>query len=64
MLDVTFREDAAKSRAGHGPANMAVVRHFAFNMLKTVVDNRSLKLRRNKAARNADYLAQIIGYIR
>jgi predicted transposase YbfD/YdcC len=61
VLDVTFREDAARSRTGHGPANMAVVRHFAFNMLKAVADKRSLKLRRNKAARNPAYMAQIIG---
>ena len=64
MLDVTFREDAARSRTGHGPANMAVVRHFAFNMLKSVQDKRSLKLRRNKAARNPAYMAQIIGAVR
>lgn len=64
VLDVTFREDAARSRTGHGPANMAVVRHFAFNMLKAVADKRSLKLRRNKAARNPDYMAQIVGAAR
>ena len=64
VLDVTFREDAARSRTGHGPANMAVVRHFAFNMLKAIDDNRSLKLRRNKAARNPDYMAQIVGSAR
>ena len=59
-----FREDAARSRTGHGPANMAVVRHFAFNMLKAVADKRSLKLRRNKAARNPDYMAKIVGAAR
>lgn len=55
VLDVTFGEDKARSRTGHGPANMAVVRHFAFNILRAVDDKRSLKLRRNKAARNPDY---------
>ncbi len=49
-LDVTFREDAARSGTENGLANMAVVRHLAFNMLKSVDDKRSLKLRRNKAA--------------
>jgi predicted transposase YbfD/YdcC len=61
VLDVTFGEDKARSRTGHGPANMATVRHFAFNILKTVADKRSLKLRRNRAARNNDYMALIIG---
>jgi predicted transposase YbfD/YdcC len=64
VLDVTFNEDKARSRTGHGPANMATVRHFAFNILKAVNDKRSLKLRRNKAARNTDYMANIIGSAR
>jgi hypothetical protein len=33
-------------------------------MLKAIDDNRSLKLRRNKAARNPDYMAQIVGSAR
>jgi hypothetical protein len=40
---------------------MATIRHFAFNILRTVNDKRSLKLRRNKAGRNPNYMAQIIG---
>jgi hypothetical protein len=40
---------------------MSVVRHFAFNMLRAVNDKRSLKLRRNKAARNQTYMASILG---
>ncbi len=64
VLDVTFGEDKARSSTGHGPANMAVVRHFAFNILRAVDDKRSLKLRRNKAARNPDYMAKIVGSAR
>jgi predicted transposase YbfD/YdcC len=61
VLDVTFGEDKARSHTGHGPANMATIRHFAFNILRTVNDKRSLKLRRNKAGRNPNDMAQIIG---
>ncbi len=61
VLDVTFGEDKARSHTGHGPANMATVRHFAFNILRAVNDKRSLKLRRNKAGRNPAYMAHIIG---
>ncbi|MET4702536.1 putative transposase YbfD/YdcC, partial [Constrictibacter sp. MBR-5] len=32
VLDGTFREDRTRGRTGHGPANMAVVRSFAFNL--------------------------------
>lgn len=60
VLDVTFKEDRARSRTGNGPANMAVVRHFAFNLLRMVDDSRSMKLRRKRAARNNQYLAQIL----
>lgn len=60
VLDVTFNEDKARSRTGHGPANMAVVRHFAFNLLRMVDDKRSIKLRRKRAARNNQYLAKIL----
>jgi predicted transposase YbfD/YdcC len=60
VLDVVFREDRARSRTGHGPANMAVVRHFAFNLVRAVDDKRSLKLRRKKAGRNPQYLAHIL----
>lgn len=60
VLDVTFKEDKARSRTGHGPANMAVLRHFAFNLLRMVDDRRSIKLRRKRAARNNLYLTQIL----
>ena len=64
VLDVTFNEDKARSRTGHGSSNMATVWHFAFNMIKAVEDKRSIKFRRSKAARNPQYLAQIIGSAR
>lgn len=60
VLDVTFREDKARGRTGHGPANMAVVRHFAFNLIRMVDDKRSIKLRRKRAARNNQYLETIL----
>lgn len=60
VLDVTFNEDKARGRTGNGPANMAVVRHFAFNLVRMVKDKRSIKLRRKRAARNNQYLAEIL----
>lgn len=60
VLDVTFGEDKARGRTGYGPANMAVVRHFAFNLLRMVDDSRSIKLRRKRAARNNKYLETIL----
>ena len=40
---------------------MAVVRHFAINLVRAVKDKRSLRLRRKCATWNPDYLAAILG---
>ena len=50
VLDVTIREDLSRLRIGHGANNTAVVRHFALNLVRQVVDKRSIKRRRNRAA--------------
>jgi predicted transposase YbfD/YdcC len=46
VLDVTFREDLARVRKGHGAKNIAVVRHFAVNLMRNANDKLSLKTRR------------------
>ena len=63
-LDVIFKDDQSRLRKGHGAHNMAVVRHFAINLVRAVSDKRSLKLRRKKAAWSPDYLASILGELR
>ena len=60
VLDVTFREDLSRLRKGHGAKNMAIVRHFALNLVRQIGDKRSIKLRRRRADRNLDYLSQIL----
>jgi hypothetical protein len=34
QLDVTFREDAARNRKDHGPANIAILRRRAFDVAR------------------------------
>jgi predicted transposase YbfD/YdcC len=63
-LDVTFNEDQSRLRAGHGAKNMAVVRHFALNLVRQVADKRSIKRRRKRAAWDPKYLLQILGPLR
>ena len=63
-LDVTFHEDLSRLRAGHGAKNMAVVRHFALNLLRQVADKRSIKRRRKRAAWDPTYLLQILQPLR
>ncbi len=60
VLDVVFREDQARLRKGHGAKNMAVVRHFAINLVRTITDKKSIKLRRKAAGWDVRYLASIL----
>ena len=64
VLDVTFGDDQSRLRTGHGAKNMAVVRHFAINLVRTAMDKRSLKLRRKRAGWDPNYLAEILGHLR
>jgi predicted transposase YbfD/YdcC len=60
VLDVVFKEDLSRLRTGHGAKNMAIVRHFALNLVRQIKDKRSIKLRRKRADRNLEYLAEIL----
>lgn len=59
-LDVAFKEDLSRLRKGHGAKNMAVVRHFAINLVRDVKDKRSIKTRRKRAAWDPNYLRAIL----
>jgi len=63
-LDVTFNEDQSRLRIGHGAKNMAVVRHFALNLVRQVADKRSIKRRRKCAAFDPEFLMEILGPLR
>jgi predicted transposase YbfD/YdcC len=60
VLDVVFRDDLSRLRTGHGAKNMAVVRHFAINLVRTPNDKKSLNLRRKRAGWDQQYLAAIL----
>jgi predicted transposase YbfD/YdcC len=60
VLDVVFKDDLSRLRAGHGARNMAVVRHFAINLVRAANDRKSLKTRRKVASWNPDYLQAIL----
>lgn len=63
-LDTTFNEDQSRLRAGHGAKNMAVVRHFALNLVRQAADKRSIKRRRKRASWDPQYLLQILQPLR
>jgi predicted transposase YbfD/YdcC len=60
VLDVTFKEDLSRLRVGHGARNMAVVRHFALNLVRQLNDKRAIKRRRKMASWKPDYLLEIL----
>lgn len=60
VLDVTFAEDQSRLRKGFGAKNMAVVRHFALNLVRSAKDTKSIKLRRKMAGWTPAYLDQIL----
>ena len=61
VLDVVFKDDQSRLRKGHGATNMAVIRHFAINLVRAAKDKKSIKLRRKRAGWVDDYLASILG---
>jgi len=63
-LDMTFNEDQSRLRVGHGAKNMAVVRHFALNLIRQASDKRSIKRRRKRASWDPLYLLEILGPLR
>jgi len=62
-LDVVFNDDQSRLRKGHGAHNMAIVRHFAINLLRAFKDKRPIKRRRKMAGWNTEYLASILGQL-
>src|SRR5712692_1793701 len=63
VLDVTFGDDQSRLRTGHGAKNMAIVRHFAINLVRAVEDKRSINMRRKRAGWDPNYLANILGHL-
>ena len=60
VMDVVFHDDLCRLRSGHGPQNMAVVRHMAMNLLRAAPGKQSFAVRRKKASWNSDYLEAVI----
>jgi predicted transposase YbfD/YdcC len=61
VLDVAFHEDLCRVRDGHAPENLAILRHFAINLLR---QDRSVRggvtTKRLRAALNDSYLRSLL----
>ena len=60
-LDTVFHDGPRRNRKGHGAINMAIVRHGAFNPVRSLNHKRSLKNRRKQAGWDTKYLSVIPG---
>jgi predicted transposase YbfD/YdcC len=60
LLDVEFKDDLSRYRAGHGPKNMAIIRRFALGLVRASPIKGSVKTRRKSAGWNTDTLAKIL----
>jgi predicted transposase YbfD/YdcC len=60
VMDMTFRDDECRVRTDHAPANLAVIRHMAQNLIRQAPGKQSIRLRRKTAAWDDDYLASLI----
>jgi predicted transposase YbfD/YdcC len=62
VLDVAFREDDCRIRAGHAGENFAVIRHLAINLLKSVKGTKiGIKNRRLRAGWDNAFLMRVLG---
>ena len=59
-LDVVMNEDQSRTRLGHGPHNMAVLRHMALNIPRKDTTKGSTRGKIKRAGWNDAYLAKLI----
>lgn len=60
LLDVEFKDDLSRYRAGHGAKNMAVIRRFALSLVRANKSKGSVKTRRKSAGWDPGFLLQIL----
>ena len=61
VLDVEFNEDNSRIRKDNEPANLAVIRHIALNLIKQNKKFKgSIKSKRNRAGWDNNYLREIL----
>jgi predicted transposase YbfD/YdcC len=64
-MDVAFGDDQMRAREGHAAHNLAVLRHFALNLIRLAPVKRKggLKVRRLIAATSDAYRAELLGLV-
>jgi predicted transposase YbfD/YdcC len=60
VLDVVFREDDCRSRAGYSAENFSMLRQFALNLIKLEPSKKAIRRKQNLAGWKEDYLLEIL----
>jgi predicted transposase YbfD/YdcC len=61
VLDIAFREDESRIRKDHAPQNMALLRHFALNLLKQETSAQvGIAAKRKMAGWDNNYLLKVV----
>lgn len=63
VLDIVFREDDSRARAGHAAENLGWLRRVALALLKQEDSNETIKGKRHKAGWDNDFLAKLLGLL-
>jgi predicted transposase YbfD/YdcC len=63
-LDVAMREDEARNRRDHGPANLAVLRRRARDVAARDTGKGSLSIKLKRTGWNEDYLVELLHHLR
>lgn len=64
VLDVTFDEDRARNRCDHGPENLATLRRFALNVLRSARPDISVRRKRKRSGWSDEFARTVIGQMR
>ena len=60
VLDMIFRDDECRVRTDNAPANFAIIKHIAYNLMRRAATKDSMRLRRKVAAWDDEFLASLI----
>jgi predicted transposase YbfD/YdcC len=64
VLDVTFDEDGGRTRKDNAPENLAILRRFAINIIRSHPDTISMRQKVKRAGWDDAFLLDLIGHMR
>jgi predicted transposase YbfD/YdcC len=64
VLDVVFDEDAHRSRKDNAPENLAILRRFAINLIRSHPAQNSMRQKIKRAAWDDSFLLGLLGHMR